>query len=108
MSVRDSRISIEDVWNELQRGRVYQCSLRDPQWHLDGYRRGESVYVDPRPAIVLTLLHELLHRLRPTWGERRVDTESKRLISRMSGADMARWWAAYNRIKRKTKPVEVS
>lgn len=99
---------LEDLYDELQRGRVYECSLRDPRWHLDGYQEGECIYIDPRPAIIETLLHELLHRRYRRWGERKVTVTARRLVGRMSEQEKARWWAAYARTKRKARPVAVS
>ena len=98
---------IEDLYDELQRGRVYECSLRDPSWRLDGLQDGENIYIDPRPAIIETLVHELLHRRKPRWRERRVTVEARRLLSKMGEADLACWWRRYQRVKRKGRPVEV-
>ena len=98
---------LDDLRDELERGRVWECSLRDPRWHLDGLRDGDSIYIDPRPAILEALLHELLHRRKPRWGERRVTSEARRLLARMNNGEMATWWKAYNRIKRKGCPVDL-
>lgn len=100
-------VDLDDLHDELQRGHVWECSLRDPHWHLDGLREGDNIYIDPRPAILEAVLHELLHRRKPRWGERRVTKEAKALVGRMSEADKARWWRAYQRIKRKGRPVAV-
>lgn len=96
-----------DLWDELNRGRVYECSLRDPRWHLDGYKEGECIYIDPRPAILETLLHELLHRRHPRWGERTVTTAARRLVGRMTEQEKNTWFTAYQRIKRKARPLDV-
>lgn len=98
---------LDDLYDELQRGKVYECSLRDPRWHLDGFKDGDCVYIDPRPSILESLCHELLHRLKPQWGERRVTAEARRLVGHMNEQDMRRWWAAYNRIKRKGRLLEI-
>ena len=100
-------LTLEDLHHDLTRGRIYECTLRDPKWRLDGLQSGENIYIDPRPAILETLFHELTHRLRPRWSERRVRDESRRLLSRMDEADIARWWRAYQRVKKKARPVEV-
>lgn len=98
---------LEGLWDELNRGRVYECSLRDPRWHLDGLKDGECVYIDPRASILETLLHELTHRRHPRLGERTVMRTARRFLSSMSETDKARWWKAYMRIKRKGRPVDV-
>jgi hypothetical protein len=98
---------LDDLWDELHRGRIYECSLRSDKWQHDGLLDGEFIYVDPRPAILETLLHELLHRRKPRWGERKVTREAKLLVLRMDEATKIRWWKAYNKIKRKGPPVQV-
>jgi len=98
---------LDDLWDELHRGRVFECSLRSDTWQHDGLLDGESIYVDPRPAILETLLHELLHRRKPRWGERRVTREAKLLVLQMDEATKMRWWRAYQRIKRKGPPIQV-
>lgn len=98
---------LDELWDELHRGRLYECSLRDPVWHLDGFRDGECVYIDPRPAVLETLIHELLHRRCPRWGERRVTREARVFIGRMSEQEKITWWKAYNQLKRKGRPLAV-
>jgi hypothetical protein len=98
---------LEDLLDEMARGRIYECSLRDPQFRLDGLQSGEAIYIDPRPAILETLIHELTHRLKPRWSERRVTQESRRVLSKMSDEDIARWWTRYRKIVKKARPVEV-
>ncbi len=98
---------LQDLYDELSRGRIYECSLNDPHWRLDGLQDGDNIYIDPRPAIIETLMHELLHRRFPRWSERRVTKEARSLLSRMGDADLASWWRAYGRTKRKGRPVVV-
>ena len=101
-------ITLDDLMNEMDRGKVYECSLRDPQWHLDGLWQGDCVFIDPRPSIILALLHELIHRRFPRLGERSVDRASRKLVSSMSDAELLRWWKMYNRVKVKGRPVKVN
>lgn len=98
---------LDDLWDELQRGRIYECSLRDPKWHLDGFQEGDNIYVDPRPAMLETLVHELLHRRKPRLGERTVTRLAKRLVFSMDETTKSRWWRAYNKTKRKGRPMVV-
>jgi hypothetical protein len=100
-------IDLDDLWDELQRGRVYQCSLRSKTWHLDGLQQGDCIFIDPRSAILETLVHELLHRRKPRWGERQVTRMARRLTGGMNESTKARWWRAYNRTKRVSRPVDV-
>ncbi len=98
---------LDDLEDEMGRGRVYECSLRSGQWQMDGLKDGEKIYIDPRPAILETLVHELLHRRKPRWGERKVTVTARNLVVRMDEGTKAKWWARYNRIKRKSRPVNI-
>lgn len=101
--------SLDELWYELNRGRIYEAALRDPTWHLDGLQDGDTIYVDPRPAILESLIHELLHRRYPRWGERTVSREARRLIGVMDEGVKTRWWTAYQKTKIvKSRPVDVS
>ena len=99
-------LTLADLSEEMDRGRIYECSLRDPKLRIDGLQDGENVYIDPRPAIILTLLHELTHRRKRRWSERRVTRESMRLLVEMSDQELASWWARYQRVKKRSRPVE--
>jgi hypothetical protein len=92
----------------MGRDPVYECSLRDKRWHLDGLQDGKAIYIDPRPAVLETLIHELIHRRHPRWGERAVTREARRLLATMDDKTKARWWRAYQRRKRKSCPVDTS
>jgi hypothetical protein len=102
---------LEDLWDEMQRGRIYECSLRTDQFRngrpvqFDGLLDGECIYVDPRPAIIETLLHELLHRRKPRLGERTVTNYARKLALAMDEPTKRRWWAAYRRVRRTKPPV---
>lgn len=98
---------LDDLEDELRRGRIYECSLRDARWHLDGLQSGDNIYIDPRSAVLETVIHELIHRRKPRWGERRVEREARRLMASMDEATKAKWWRQYNRTKRKGRPVDV-
>ena len=98
---------LDDLADELNRGRIYECSLRSERFQIDGLQDGESIYIDPRPAILDTLLHELLHRRYPRWGERRVTLEARRLVLKMDEQTKQSWWRAYRRVVKRRRPVEV-
>ena len=97
----------ESLWDELHRGHIYECSLRSEFVQFDGLQVGEQIFIDPRPAILETVFHELLHRMKPRWRERRVEREARNLVSRMEDIDKRKWWLAYRKIRRVGKPVDV-
>jgi hypothetical protein len=63
--------------------------------------RSGIVFVDPTLGIVDTLLHELLHRRYPRWGEKRVAETATNLTQAMSAAERRRWHRAYKRVAKK-------
>jgi hypothetical protein len=48
------------------------------------------VEIDPRAETVDTLVHELIHRLRPTWTERTVKARTTKLMRQMTWDEMER------------------
>lgn len=98
---------LDDLMDEMRRGRIYECSLRSKNWQSDGALDGQSIYVDPRPAILETLIHELIHRRKPRLGERAVTRAARLLVVRMDEPTKARWWQAYQRMKRKGPAVDL-
>ena len=101
------KITLADLEDEMAKGRIWACSLRDPKWHLDGLQSGQDVMIDERPAVVETLLHELLHRRYRAMSERSVTRTARRLLAGMDDREKSKWWRAYQRMKRTRRPVDV-
>lgn len=99
---------LDDLDDELRKGRVWECSLIDRGAQVEGLQDGANIYVDPRPAVLEILIHELIHRRHRSWSERRVDCAAKRLVLRMDDATKAQWWRRYQRTKRRGRPVKTS
>ncbi len=95
--------TLAELRHEFDRGNVSQADLCNPLEHLDGFMDGDRVYVDPRPAVVETLLHELIHRRYPKWSERRVDREAKELLCRMTTRQMNAWYRRFQAQARRHK-----
>ena len=93
-------------WTNCTAGRCTSAACGD-HWQHDGLLDGESIYVDPRPAILETVIHELIHRRKPRMGERRVGQMARLLVVRMDEATKRKWWLAYRRVKRKGPAVDV-
>lgn len=99
---------LTELAEELARGRIVEARLHDPNYHLDGLCDADRqlIVIDPVPATVSTLFHELLHRRYPSWSERRVRREEARLIAYLDRAELAVWWRRYRRARRvQTRPV---
>ena len=101
-------VELDDLYDELLRGRIYEANLRSDKWVMDGLQEGENIFIDPRPQVLEILIHELLHRRKPRLGERTVTKMAKHLVAMMTEDDKKRWWRQYNKIKLKYKqPIEV-
>ena len=98
---------LTELEDELQRGKVYEASLRSAKWVLHVLQEGESIFVDPRTALVETLCHELIHRRFPRLSERTVDRLAKKLLVHLDQAGLWKWFQAYNRVKIKAPPKDV-
>lgn len=93
---------------DLRKGGIHEASLKAKGWHLDGmcdWDKG-TVYVDPAPTVTETLLHEMLHRRYPRWGEKRVDLTAQRLLRSMNSRQARWWYRQFQSLKTTlTKPV---
>lgn len=96
---------LDDLADELSKGRIYEATLRDPTHHLDGLCDGHAITVDPKVSIVSTLIHELTHRRFPDWSESRVRRAETKAMSQLSQHDIGVWYRRYRRAVRKRRPV---
>ena len=100
---------VEELTHELDRGFIYEATLvTDDGAHLLGMCNHENqhITIDPKVAIVSTLLHELIHRRYPSWSERRVRREESRALRQLSQKDIETWHRRYKRAVRKRRPVD--
>jgi hypothetical protein len=100
---------LKELRAELKKGGIVEAPIRGKGWHLDGLfdpNKGE-VYVDLDATITEILLHELLHRRFPRWGEKRVDKTANRLLRSMNSRQAA-WWARQFRQRKRTITTPVS
>ena len=97
-----------ELEQELSRGKVYEASLRSDTEVVHGLQEGEDIFVDPRQAVLGTLLHELAHRRWPKKSEAAVNRLENQLISSMDEATKIRWWRAYKKAVKKRRPKDVN
>lgn len=93
---------------ELENGNVVEARLKANGEHIDGLcdYGSDHIYIDPRPAIVATLIHELLHRRWKKWGERRVMQEERRILAHMTPNEVSKWYRMYQKAKRTRSSVK--
>ena len=104
------RVTLADLAVEFRKGKIVEALLVEPGYHVHGLCDFDSgaVVVNPQPHTVAVLLHELLHRRFPRWGEKRVERETARLVGQMTDADVATWYRDYRQAARKFKrPIRV-
>jgi hypothetical protein len=104
------RATLAEIREELEKGRITESDIRDNGVHWDGWCHfgSKRIVVNPRPVVVHILIHELVHRRFPKWGERRVAAEADRLLFNMSGKDIAAFYRKYQALARKRKsPIVV-
>lgn len=92
------------IWAELGRGRVEERRLVHTKGReiLDGFMNGSTVIVNPMPATLDTLIHELFHRRFPKWSESYVRARTTELMRGMTDAQQLQLWKAYQaQVKRK-------
>jgi hypothetical protein len=100
-----------EVWRELCDGQdIYEAYLEDSEGRLRVYgmtESGHDIYINPAPHILDCLLHEILHRLHPKWGERRVLLTASRMLATMDDAEVRKWHRKYEKVVRRTNGVKV-
>jgi hypothetical protein len=102
-------IRLTDLETELANGRIYEATLiTDDGAHLMGlcdHGKG-AITIDPKVAIVSTLLHELIHRKFPDWSEAKVRKAEIAALKQLSQQDIQTWYRRYKRAVRKRRPVD--
>lgn len=72
-------------------GRMELGPIHDDTEFVDGYAEPNGkVRINPAPAVVDTVLHEMLHRMRPAWSERAVRSKATRLMRSLSDPEIDR------------------
>lgn len=60
---------------------------------------GGTVVIDEPAHIVETLIHELVHRMRPSWSERKVRQAEQRLYARLTREDIETLYTIYTSVR---------
>jgi hypothetical protein len=102
---------VAELTEEFSKGKIFEARLNSlrKREHLYGIFDEDrlEIVIDPRRAIVETLIHELLHRRYPKWSERRVRQAEKRIMADMALEDVWAWYRRYKRIAKKFGRVDV-
>lgn len=106
---RVTHATLADVREELARGGIIEAPIRAEGQHVSGYcdLETEMVCINPLPELALAVAHEMVHRRWPRWGEKRVDRESRRVLSMMNDHDVSALCASYRKRRHKLRRVRV-
>jgi hypothetical protein len=109
VSIRSKPVAelLDELDQELSRGRVYERTLRDPGYLTEGLcdHGTQAITIDPGVALVDVLWHELLHRRFPHWSERRVRLETHRLLTHSDRDDIGKWVRKYRKVVKKRRAL---
>lgn len=101
---------LSELEHELSRGRVYEATLRDPGYLTEGLcdHGTQAITIDPGVALIDVLWHELIHRRYPSWSERRVLSETQRLLTSSDRDDIGRWVRKYRKVVKKRRTLTLT
>lgn len=89
---------MSELRDEFKKGRIVEAKLRSAKPEvLHGVHLGGIVFVDPTAHVVEVLLHEMLHRRHPKWGEKRVERTANRLMLAMPATTRRQWYRRYKK-----------
>lgn len=88
-----------EVWGALGTAPVTEAYITAPGFIVDGYVNlaTRTITINPAPAIVDTVIHELLHWRYPQWSENYVRRTTSFLRNRMSDAEIQSFYWAYRK-----------
>jgi hypothetical protein len=95
------------VFAELGAGHISEAYIKDSGSFTEGYIEGRHITVNPVPTTVCSLIHELLHRLHPGWGEKQIDNTTTALMRRMTDPQIQQVYLEYNSRKRTRKSAKI-
>jgi hypothetical protein len=103
--VTPPRLTLADMSVALEEGKITEAEIRSDRFHWAGAFMPDTgrIVINPHSAIVEHLVHELVHRLHPRWGEKRVQAEGDRLFKTMTSTDVAAFYRKYQALARKRK-----
>ena len=98
------------VWAELGSGRITEAYLPSEKHHyVEGLIEGQHITVNPAPSVVDSAIHEILHRLHPTWSENYVRRTTTLIMRRMTDAEIHAFYQEFQKRKRTRKrPKRIS
>lgn len=71
---------------------------------LQGLASGSTVHINPVPDTLDTVIHEVLHVIRPQWTERGVRRRTSQILKSLTDGEVQTLWAIYqDRLQREHK-----
>src|SRR5688572_6939258 len=93
-----------EVLTDFGSGNVFERFIKDRTMFVHGETLGRRITVNPAIAVVDTVIHETLHRIRPQWSENYVRRTTTWLLRRMSDEQIQAVYEQYQqRVKKPTR-----
>jgi hypothetical protein len=101
-------VLLGQVWAELGAGRITEGYLPSLKSHfVEGEISGQHITVNPAPSVVDTAIHEILHRLHPSWSENYVRRTTTLVMRRMTDEEVQAFYLEFQKRARKRKTRRV-
>jgi len=91
------------VMAELGAARFTEEWIEDKHIFVNGYTEGKHIWINPAPAVVHTVIHEILHKLKPAWPEAYVEGMATRLLRQLTDREVWAMYLEYHRRVRRPK-----
>lgn len=77
-----------EVVANIGRGRITLGAIHHPSLHVHGYMEAGYIRINDRISTVDTLLHEVLHRIRPKWSEQTIRSRTAKMMRQLTMAEI--------------------
>jgi len=98
---------LQEVLTAFQSTPTVEAYIHAEDSFIDGCTDGETITINPVPAAVETILHELIHCLHPRWSEAYVTRRAQSTLAHMGDEQARKLYRAYQRRKRVTRAVKL-
>jgi hypothetical protein len=100
-------VALGRVWAELGSGNIWEGFIAsDRTKYVEGFIEGNQITVNPAPNVVDSLIHEIVHRMHPEWGETYVRRETTLMMRSMTDTEIQAFYEEFQRRRRKRRTVK--
>lgn len=92
---------------EIGKGQISERYIVAGSTSPAGVTLGKQITINPVAETAGTLLHEILHRLKPQWGERQVSNITTALMRRFTDAQIREIHRMYDTLKTTNRKAKI-